>query len=521
MDDLRFTIVATKPTPRQRHIAFVAVAVIFVGFAVVAPFGAIQLQRIDSFVPVVEGIICLTDLVTAVLLFGQFATSGSPAVLVLASGYLFTALIVIPHILSFPGGLTPMGIFGVKPQAPPWLYTFWYFGFAAAVLGYAYLKKVGRAPGGTQATSTSEIRWTILIVVGLVCALTIAVTAGHEYMPSLISDEIRFASLSRVVAAITLSLSVIALAWLWMRKSSVLDLWLMVVVCALIAELAVNTFVIASRFSVGFYSSRVFSVLVSTIMLIVLLWETTKLYTNLSLAVRALQRERNSGLMNVQAVIASIAHEVRQPLTAIASSSAAAQRFLRRSPPDTAMAEELMEDIKRATSDADQVFESIRGLFREGEQGSQPVDLNEVALEVLRTLSRELEGHGIFTRTQLAHHLAPIMGHRGQLREVVLNLVQNAIDAMAGTAQEHRELNIKTERSNGRGIALSIADSGPGIDPEKIDQIFDAFVTTKSKGMGLGLAISKMIIERHGGQISAASGSDIGTRIQVVLPIHK
>jgi signal transduction histidine kinase len=279
--------------------------------------------------------------------------------------------------------------------------------------------------------------------------------------------------------------------------------------------------VIASRFSLGFYSSRVFSVLVSTIMLIVLLRETTKLYANLALAVRALQRERNSGLMNVQAIVASIAHEVKQPLTAIASSSAAAQRFLRRSPPDIAKVDELMEDIKHATSHADQVFDSIRGLFRGVEQGSQPIDMNEVSLEVLQTLRRELEGHGIATRTQLAHPLAPIMGHKGQLREVVLNLVQNAIDAMAAMAQQGRELNITTAQHGKHAIALSIADSGPGIDPEKIDRIFDAFVTTKTKGMGLGLAISKMIIERHGGQISAASGSGTGARIQVVLPVHK
>ena len=139
----------------------------------------------------------------------------------------------------------------------------------------------------------------------------------------------------------------------------------MVVVCALIAELAVNTFVIASRFSLGFYSSRGFSVVVSTIMLVVLLWETTKLYANLTSVVRTLRRERNSSMMTVQAVVASIAHEVRQPLTGITSMSGAAQRFLGRSPPDIASVQALKEDIKRAGFQANQVFESIRGLFRD------------------------------------------------------------------------------------------------------------------------------------------------------------
>jgi Membrane-associated sensor, integral membrane domain len=189
------SIATTPPTPRQRNTALAAVAMIFISFAIVAPFGKIQLEPIDSFVPVVEGIVFLTDFVTGVLLLGQFSTSRSRGLLVLASGYLFTALIVIPHALSFPGAFTPSGLLGGGPQTPPWLYTFWHLGFPIAVMSYVYLKDRGRSDDRVQIKTASAIRWSVLIVVGLVCALTWLATSGDRYLPRLVNEGIHFASL--------------------------------------------------------------------------------------------------------------------------------------------------------------------------------------------------------------------------------------------------------------------------------------------------------------------------------------
>jgi signal transduction histidine kinase len=513
------SIATTPPTPRQRNTALAAVAMIFISFAIVAPFGKIQLEPIDSFVPVVEGIVFLTDFVTGVLLLGQFSTSRSRGLLVLASGYLFTALMVIPHALSFPGAFTPSGLLGGGPQTPPWLYTFWHLGFPIAVMSYVYLKDRGRSDDRVQVKTASAIRWSVLIVVGLVCALTWLATSGDRYLPRLVNEGIHFASLSRIVAGIVLAMSVLALASLWIRRESVLDLWLMVVICALITELAANTFIIASRFSVSFYFSRTFSVVVSTVMLIVLLSETSKMYARLAFALRALQRERESYVISVEAVVASLAHEVRQPLGAVVMDAETALIFLQKTPPDHAEVQESLNLILRNTNRVSEVFASIRALFGAVRWASQPIDVNELAGGALELLRRELDGHNITTRAQFAPELPLVMGHRGQLQEVLLNLIQNAIEAMSDTADRSRVLSIKTAQQGREAVAVVVEDAGPGIDAQKMATIFDPFVSTKAKGLGLGLAICKMIVERHGGRLSASAGADVGARFEIVLPV--
>jgi two-component system, NtrC family, sensor kinase len=225
-----------------------------------------------------------------------------------------------------------------------------------------------------------------------------------------------------------------------------------------------------------------------------------------------LQRERDNKLMNLEAMAASIAHEVRQPLVAIAANGGAALRFLGRTPPDH---KEVISDSHRAS----QVFDSIRALFGKVDKGYELIDMNEIVLEVLHTLRGELKDRVITVRTELTSQLPLVMGHRGQLHEVLLNLVRNAIEAMDAIKDGRRVLQARTERHDGRDeIVVAVEDSGPGIDPEKLDGIFDAFVSTKPQGMGLGLAICRMIIDRHGGQLSASSGKRRGAVFQFILP---
>jgi len=134
-------------------------------------------------------------------------------------------------------------------------------------------------------------------------------------------------------------------------------------------------------------------------------------------------------------------------------------------------------------------------------------------------LRGDLTQNGIIVNTQLTDELPLIMGHRGQLQQVLLNLVQNAIDAMR--AIPARTLRVATELSGVEAVVISVEDSGPGIEPKRATSIFDAFVTTKAKGMGLGLALSQMIIERHGGQISVRPGANSGAHFRITIPINK
>jgi signal transduction histidine kinase len=231
-----------------------------------------------------------------------------------------------------------------------------------------------------------------------------------------------------------------------------------------------------------------------------------------------LQRERDNKLMNLEAMAASISHEVRQPLAAIATNAGAAKRFLGHAPPNVEETLSALDRIVGSSHLASQVFDNIRALFGNTDQGREPVDVNEMVVAALRALRGELDVHGIAARTELTSELPLAMGHKGQLQEVMLNLARNAIEAMDAVKEGSRVLRVKTERRGGDAIAVAVEDSGPGIDAKKLDGIFDAFVTTKPHGMGLGLAICRMIIDRHGGQLTATSDGT-GALFQFVLPV--
>jgi signal transduction histidine kinase len=232
-----------------------------------------------------------------------------------------------------------------------------------------------------------------------------------------------------------------------------------------------------------------------------------------------LRRERDNKLMNLDAMASSIAHEIRQPLAAIVANGGAALRFLGHAPPNIEETRSALNAIVDDGHRASEVFDNIRALFKSPDKEQQVIDVNEIALEVLNMLRGELKEHGITTRTELMSEVPLVMGHRGQLQEVVLNLVRNAIEAMDAIKGRGRMLRVGTERHGDDAIAVSIEDSGPGIDPQKIGVIFDTFVTTKSHGMGLGLAICRMIIERHKGRLSASSDKKGGALFQFILPI--
>jgi signal transduction histidine kinase len=164
------------------------------------------------------------------------------------------------------------------------------------------------------------------------------------------------------------------------------------------------------------------------------------------------------------------------------------------------------------------VLESVHDLFGHNDQEPRPTDINGVIKEALNLLHNELQRHRITVLTDLTANLPAILGHKGQLQEVVFNLIQNSIDAMEVVTESGRVLQIQSELRGRDAIAISIEDSGKGIDSEIIDSMFDAFVTTKTKGKGLGLAISRMIIERHNGQLTAASNGRSGALFQILLP---
>jgi signal transduction histidine kinase len=233
-----------------------------------------------------------------------------------------------------------------------------------------------------------------------------------------------------------------------------------------------------------------------------------------------LERERENKLMNVQAVIAAIAHEARQPIGAITMNADAALRWLERTPHAREKAREALDDIKNESQRVSEVFDGLRALFGKVDQEREPVDVNDTILSVIQSLQGRLNDLEVAVYRELAVDLPPTAGHSAQLREVISNLVNNALEAMGSTTNRRRELHVRTELRDRDTIAITIQDTGPGIDPKTLAGIFGAFVTTKAHGTGLGLAICQMIVERHGGQLSASSDGKSGALFQFTLPIE-
>jgi PAS domain S-box-containing protein len=237
-------------------------------------------------------------------------------------------------------------------------------------------------------------------------------------------------------------------------------------------------------------------------------------------AVITLEGERDNKLMNIEVVTASIAHEVRQPLAAIAANGSAALRFLGRIPLNIEQVQAILNVMIRDCHRVSEVFDTIRALFRRVDQKRRPIVVNEIALEVLQSMREELMDHGVATETELMSELPLVDGHRSQLRQLIFNLVHNAVESMDNTTDRSRVLRLITKLHGRDAIIVAVEDSGPGIDPNRLDGIFEPFITTKADGMGLGLAICRMIVERHGGQLSALSDGKNGARFQFVLPIE-
>jgi signal transduction histidine kinase len=244
------------------------------------------------------------------------------------------------------------------------------------------------------------------------------------------------------------------------------------------------------------------------------------LFAELRDSATSLRRERDNKLLNARAIVAAIAHEIRQPLTRITTGANAAQRFLKMVPPEHDRAQTALAGIANAGHRTSEVIEGFRALLGEGHEERRLVDVNAIIRELLESLSSPLQDRRIEPRLELMSELPHVYGNRGQLQEVVSNLVVNAIDAMETTSDRSRVLRVRTELRDRKAVAVVVQDSGPGIDSNKLPDIFTGLVSTKPHGMGLGLAISRMIMDYHGGKLTALSdGKDGGASFEFVLPI--
>ncbi|WP_439374820.1 MASE4 domain-containing protein [Bradyrhizobium sp. DASA03120] len=516
--------IATVPaTAQQRRAAISVVIALIVVTAVVAPFANRTLGRVDAFVPVLQTVLATADLITAILLLAQYVILPQRALLAVAAAYLCSASFAFLQTLSFPGGYAPTGLIGDGTNTSAWFFVFWHLTYPLGILIYAFSKDAPVRSMQLDRPGEAAIGVTIVSVFVVVAGLAWLATAGLGSLPVFYRDSVTLQT--RLGNQVNLGLLLwyaIVLVVLLVRKRTILDIWLAVILMAWMPNFVVAMLASSVRFSLGWYASRGFALFASFVLLSVLLTEMTVLYSRLANAFSLLRRERTNRLMSVDAATSAIAHEVRSPLGAIALNADAALAQLRSTPPGLAEVGVILSDIEADALRVNEVLSGIRALFKR-EPGNRvvPVHLEALIRHAVTLSEHDLLASGTAVSTDFRGGRTIVRADPIQLQQVVLNLIRNSIDAMANTAPDNRQVTISMEADNGSTVVLSVSDSGTGIAKEDQDRIFDAFFTEKAAGMGLGLAISRAIVEGHGGTLRLVKSDPKGSVFEIELPTDR
>ncbi len=516
-------LIASIPASvQQRRSALGVVIFISVVFALVAPFAPLQVGRIYPFIPVVQSIICVTEFITAVLLFAQYSIQPQRAMLALASGYICSGLFAFLHTLEFPGAFSATGLLGGGPSGAAWLFNFWRITFSLAVIAYALLKDANDT--ASQFLKNNEPSRAIAITIACALAVTAVLTwlgtAGSQYLPSLLIDATRQAALNQYLAGALWLLSAVAILLLLARTTrTILDVWLAVTIFMTLPDYSLAFFYSGLRFSLGWYVARGSTLIGSCLVLIVLLVETTMLYVRLASAMTLQRRERAHQLMSVDEATAAIAHEIRQPLSGILLNCETALVCLEKETPDVAEARDCVADAIGDGRRASDTVAAVRALFRTSPRRRSMTDINRLVREVLRMVQNDLHVQGVSVSTEFQEDVPQIMADPTQLQQVILNLVKNAIDAIAIGHTTQKAIRLITTYDGKSVVSIYVQDTGPGITHDNKAQVFDPFFTTKPSGTGLGLSISRRIIEEHGGNLRLTDTTSKGCTFEIALPM--
>lgn len=532
---------------RQRALLVVIVSLLC--FVVAVPLARVPLLPVPAFIPIYQSALIINDAITALLLFAQFKFVRSRSLLVLASAYLFTAILAALHLLTFPGLFSASGLLDSGPQTTAWLYMLWHGTFPLAVIIYALLK--GSKRDLRWPTNLSTRTATVLgmaLALGLALFFTMLATRGHDLLPPIMASNKYTPTMIAVVSVVWI-FSFLAVLMVWLRRPhTVLDLWLMVAMCAWIFDIGLSAVFNAGRFDLGFYAGRIYGLLAASYVLVILLLETGQLYTSF-LQARAKHEEdlqrahddlerayhelketqvqliHSAKMTSLGELVAGIAHEVNNPLTyAMAHLGTIASSLDKLGSGTTLTAQSLahFEKARQRAIDArgglDRVSDIVSRLktFSRLDEGEfKDADIKECVESALEILSHKIRDKNIEIRTDFGSEnrlfCAP-----GILNQAFLNLLSNAADA----AGDPGIIRVRTGRDR-HSQWIAIADGGPGIPEEIRDRIFEPFFTTKEvgKGTGLGLPITYRIVEQHKGTIDLMRSDLGGAEFVIRLPL--
>jgi signal transduction histidine kinase len=516
-------LLSNLSAPRaERRLALAVVLLSTAVFAAAAPFAKLQLAPMPAFLPAYQSALIINDLVTAVLLLGQFGILRSRAMLWLAGAYLFSAFMAVAHALSFPGLFLQAGLLGAGPQTTAWLYFMWHAGFPLLVIAYALAPKDERA-ARVKLAPRLAIAGCIGATLALACGLTLFATAGHDFLPTIMAGN-RDAPAKVVVATAAWGLCLAALPLLWRRRPhSVLDLWLMVVMCAWLFDVALAAVLNAGRFDLGWYAGRIYGLLAASFVLIVLLLENGVLYARLARAYaaerreRALAEERSVALTaanrELDAFSYSVSHDLRAPLRAVEGYAGMLEEDYAARLDDEGR--RMLGAVRAGSLQMNRLIEDLLEFSRVGR-----ADLRQLEVD-MAALAREaaaLPPAAARVRIEIGEVLAA-RGDRALLMQVWTNLLSNAVKYSGKREQPVVQVG---SRSDGSQALYWVRDNGVGFDPRYADKLFGVFQrlhrAEEFPGTGVGLAIVQRVVTRHGGRVWAESKPGEGACFYFSLP---
>lgn len=513
--DDHYLLNSSPPSTTQKKIALAMVLVMTIVVVVAATPGArYPLSSTEALLPGYAAARLLVELMTAALLIAHFATHPFPAILTLANGYLLSALLVVPWALTFPGVLDAFGL-GPTDQSTAYIAAIRRIGFPLFVLAYLARRSMPPLPSGN---AVPQILVSVLATAAAAAALSWGVITNDDLLPPLMLNARRVAAAWNFVPSVSILLYVIALALLWRRRTCSLDLWLAIVLGTLLAEVVLLSYISAGiRLSVGWWTGRAFGLLSASIVLVALLVESMSLYARLARSVAAERRVRESRLTAIEAMSATVAHEVTQPVASMVTNANAALRWLDKPRPEIGEAEGALRRIVDDGHRTGEVIDNIRTLFRKDARERGPVDMRQVIEQVLSRSRREAETGRVLLRADVEPCGVVVIGNAVQLSQAISNLVANAIDATRSVAE--RAVVVRCDTLGPDGLIVSVEDTGPGIAPGLRERIFEPFFTTRPDGMGMGLMFSRAVVESHGGRLWVDEAVPHGVAFRFTLPI--
>ena len=522
----RRLVLSLHPATRGAyHFAAAIVLISLVIFAIAVPFARLPLPRVTAFIPAYEAALIVCDLITAALLFGQSAIARSRALVILASGYFFTALTAVIHALSYPGVFAETGLLGGGSQSTAWLYMFWHAGFPIAVIGYAAVTRLGAAP--IRGAMSVAILSSAAVVLCLVAGVAMLATIGEDLLPRIMAGN-RYTSTMIFAVAGVWSLCIIALAALFaQRPLSLLNLWLMVVLCAWLIDVALSAGLNAARFDLGFYVGRIYGLSAASFLLVVLLLESVALYARFARSMESEREERErrlgemrselihvSRLSELGQMVSALAHEVKQPLAAINNYIRASERLMQLR--DLEKAQTALSKAAEGVARANDIIQRLRNFVTKSASQKRAEDLGLAIEETIALVLAGTERRDVTIDSRLDPPAITVFIDKIEIQQVLLNLIRNGIEAMEGIAQPR--LLVTAVSAPPDMVEVSVADNGPGLSPEVREKLFRPFVTTKTSGMGVGLSICRSIIDAHGGRLWAEDSPDGGTVFKFTVP---